>query len=635
MPTIRTSSKASAPALIAADVARRLADLNEDLPTTELPPPQVRVVAPLTFVSMAADEGSIAVDADTTELRACTAIPQVRTVRAHAEAEREPAVREIAVGTILRSRYVIEQIIGRGGDSIVFRAADLQRTTPEDRARGPIAIKALLPEQRRNPNALARLKRAFQQMRSLNHPGIARVFDLDSDGEIPFMTMELVDGQPLNARMAGLSLQQGVKLIGECCEALEHAHALGIVHGDLKPSNVLVTHDGKVKLIDFGSAPGSGDRVDAGSELSLAATANYASPQVLDGKIAEARDDVFSLACLSYVILSRGSHPFGRNAATDASCARVYPESVPGIPERLSKVLMRGLAPERELRTPSVQVFREEVTDDNRGAAPVPPIPSPVAKPADKPADKPTVRAGSIEVTAQPYRFVAATTPARPALQAPKSLAVSAPRVAITSRTKIYVALVGLLATLLVVAVLQRQTVQTQSTLTPNPLHSGPVRARELPVTAAAPSVPVEPVPSPPTAAPAATAAEQAAVPAAAPQPRASGVISFDSSAMSASPEQVLIAIPLKRLQSTRGRGLVAWRVEGGTAQPGVDYEPVEGRIIRFIEGQTARSLFIPLVKRNPAAPPRGLRTLVVALEQAAGGSALGPVTRVTVTIDR
>ena len=165
-------------------------------------------------------------------------------------------VHELAVGTTLRSRYVLEQIIGQGGESIVFRATDLHRASPETGADGSVAIKVLLPEQRLNPHALSRLKREFRQMQLLAHSGIARVFDLDCDGDVWFISMELVTGQTLNAWMReSQELEQAVSLIRACCEALEHAHSRGVLHGDLKPSNVLVTQDGGVKLIDFGCAP--------------------------------------------------------------------------------------------------------------------------------------------------------------------------------------------------------------------------------------------------------------------------------------------------------------------------------------------------------------------------------------------
>ena len=165
------------------------------------------------------------------------------------------AARMLEAGTIVRHRYVLEHIIGWGGDSMVFRARDLHRAVPGETVEGLIALKVLLPERRFDPLALRRLKRSFIQMQRLTHPRIARVLDLDSDGDIWFMSM----AAHYRARHKGMdaggreSYAQRLKILGACCEALEYAHSMGIIHGDLKPSNVMVTQDGDTE-IDFGSA---------------------------------------------------------------------------------------------------------------------------------------------------------------------------------------------------------------------------------------------------------------------------------------------------------------------------------------------------------------------------------------------
>ena len=113
-----------------------------------------------------------------------------------------------------------------------------------------------------------------------------------------------------------------------------------------------------------------------------------------------------------------------------------------------------------------------------------------------------------------------------------------------------------------------------------------------------------------------------------------SGVISFEASTVHASAVQSLVAISVKRLQATRSRGAFAWRVERGTAHPGVDYERIKPQVVRFIEGQAVRTLFIPLINTGATLVPRGPRTFTVALEQVAGGPALGRFARITVAID-
>jgi hypothetical protein len=112
-----------------------------------------------------------------------------------------------------------------------------------------------------------------------------------------------------------------------------------------------------------------------------------------------------------------------------------------------------------------------------------------------------------------------------------------------------------------------------------------------------------------------------------------SGVISFEASTVHASAVQSLVAISVKRLPAT-SRGAFLWRVERGTAQPGVDYERIQPQVVRFIEGQTVRTLFIPLINSPGTSVQRGPRTFTVALERVKGGPALGRFARVTVTID-
>jgi hypothetical protein len=112
------------------------------------------------------------------------------------------------------------------------------------------------------------------------------------------------------------------------------------------------------------------------------------------------------------------------------------------------------------------------------------------------------------------------------------------------------------------------------------------------------------------------------------------GVISFDASTIHASAAQSLVAISVKRLPAARGGGAFLWRVEHGTAQPGVDYQQTEPQVVRFIEGQAVRTLFIPLINTSGTLKLHAPRTFTVALERVKGGPALGRFARVTVAID-
>ena len=546
-------------------------------------------------------------------------------------AAREVATREITTGTVLRSRYVLGKILGRGGNCIVYQAQDLHRMSTDESEGSEIAVKVLLPELRTNAHALTRMKREFRQMQCLTHPGIARVFDLDCEGEDWFMTMELVEGRTVNIWMHdNASGREALRVINACCDALAHAHDLKILHGDLKPSNVLVAAGGSIKIIDFGSAPSPGAHAAEGSDLSLAATPSYGSPQLLAGNTAEPRDDVFSLACLSYAILSRGLHPFSRKSSLDACNAQMRPAYVPGIPPRLFDVIVRGLAWEREQRPASVREFMHALisSDLSRSSAlardpvivepasPQTAEPSPAAR---LPEPEPTVLIANSLQDVEP--LLRADTEAAELLSLPAlhtDFTGDSRDGALAAETKRSLIVLGIVLVGTVSFILQALNESPPKPVAP--VHTAPVAAPAI-VAAAVPVTASEPIP-------------EAAPPVVAEVPRepvnAPGVITFDSPMIEAGSAQTLVAITLKRLQSTRGTAKVAWRIDKGTARPGVDYAQMEPQVIRFIEGQPARSIFIPLLNSGDA---RGPRTFTVSLQKVAGGPLLGSISKVSVTI--
>jgi tRNA A-37 threonylcarbamoyl transferase component Bud32 len=551
-----------------------MADCNEDCPTTELVAARARRSA----------EGA--------------------TDRNTAAGEVRPPTPEIAVGSILRSRYILEQIIGRGGDSIVFRARDLHRVSADEAVGKFVAVKVLLPAQCPNVHALTRLKREFQQMQRLSHPGIVRVFDLDCDGDIWFMSMELVAARSLKARLrTPVSHAEGVRIIAACCEALEYAHSLGILHGDLKPSNVLMAGDGRVRLIDFGSTPGPVRPLASGSDPSVAATPIYASPQLLAGSGAERRDDIFSLACLSYGILAGGAHPFGGKSSLDAYRSQMTPLYVPTIPGRLFEVIARALAAEREQRPASVGEFLRDLTGTGLCRSVVPANAVSIAAAVKQ-------RSG-IEVLKAPSRVVAI------------GQCVGDGRGGFWRADRHWrLMALGVLSVGAAVLLGHGVYPSARPGEAPAPAVS---TAPDLVATALARSAP------PPT--PAAAAQPDVVTPARAAS-HAAGIISFEAPTLRASAGQSLVAISVKRLQSTRNAAAFVWRIERGTAQPDIDYERLGPQVVRFIEGQAVRSLFIPLLQPRATLAALGPRTFTVALEQTAGGPALGRFARVTVTIE-
>ena len=269
----------------------------------------------------------------------------------------------LAVGSIIKERFVLEDELGRGGMGIVFKARDLRMEEAQDR--NPfVAVKILNDEFKRHPESLKALQREFRKAQSLAHPNVVTVGDFDRDGGNVFMTMELLDGEPLDqvikrTQGAGLEKRQALRITRDICRAMAYAHERGIVHSDFKPANAFLTRDGVVKVFDFGiaraarhgaGASGTETLFDAGTLGAL--TPAYASCEMIEGLDPDVRDDVYAIACVAYELLT-GKHPFDRKSAEQARIAGMVPARPPGLSRGQWTALRRGLAFRREQRCAS------------------------------------------------------------------------------------------------------------------------------------------------------------------------------------------------------------------------------------------------------------------------------------------
>ncbi|HET9185959.1 MAG TPA: serine/threonine-protein kinase [Solirubrobacterales bacterium] len=196
----------------------------------------------------------------------------------------------IASGELLKERYRLERTLGRGGMAAVWLGQD-------ERLERPVAVKVLSDTIAGDPGFVARFRREARTAASLSHPNLVGVYDYSDEGERPYLVMQFVPGENLAARLERGETVDCEKLARELLEALDHIHSVGILHRDIKPANVIVEPDGTAKLIDFGIALPRGATALTSPGLVLG-TERYAAPEVMEGRPATERSDLYSAGVL-------------------------------------------------------------------------------------------------------------------------------------------------------------------------------------------------------------------------------------------------------------------------------------------------------------------------------------------------
>jgi len=594
---------------------------------------------------------------------------------------------------VLRSRYVLEEKIGEGGTSVVWRARDLRRD-PAAPGGQRVALKVLRPGLRNQERAVERLRREFHHAQTLSHPAIARVYDVDCEGDTWFLTLELFDGESLAAileRAAGpLPVRRALDILRVCGEALSYAHERGVVHGDFKPGNVFVTTTGQVRVLDFGSASSAWF---AGQMQVITATPAYASPEVLAGHRPELRDDVFSFACVAYEMLT-GRHPFDRRTSLEARDAGHLPERDWNLSARQWHALESGLSWSREERPASVRALVGDVTSTGDIELPIvmPDIREPTAQfrsPRLAPIsaftalaalgavvfvahsqlkDLPPVPEGSTRAQqvlsalplpaplresmasvtnpspASPSAALAATTPdgSRAGTENTRAQAsvtasgvsrqAAAPAVPVTRSAAAATNTPGGTQTESVRRRAQRLSAAPMSSNDP------PSRSREP--TAGQPTAgePLPVVPAEPNGGDESTPSDWT-VPTGRRDPattwrddptRVAALVSFDVESITVSEGASVAVLRINRRHQLDGRATVLWRTLAGSARPGVDFREVAQGVAEFADGQTTRAIYVPLL--NDLDYERD-ESFVVELYSPDGLTRINPIPRVRITL--
>jgi tRNA A-37 threonylcarbamoyl transferase component Bud32 len=289
---------------------------------------------------------------------------------------------------IINNRYVMEQRLGQGGMGDVFLARDLLR----ERNDPYVVLKRLNADIRDDERARTAMQREAKRAQSLGHPNIVRVFDFGEDAQdgTPFITMELLQGQSLEQlleeRPGGMPLAEAVPIIRGLCDALDYAHSQNIVHSDIKPSNIFVTEAGVTKILDFGIAATVRDQEPEADRANTnrrrdqdtlfdprslgALSPAYAPLEMWLGRSPDVRDDVYSAACVIYLLLT-GRHPYDFVEAPVALDQHRRVDRAFQLSTAQNDVLMHALALTRADRLPTVRALADGLLH-----APPPPVPA-------------------------------------------------------------------------------------------------------------------------------------------------------------------------------------------------------------------------------------------------------------------
>ncbi|GGJ08173.1 hypothetical protein GCM10010885_16640 [Alicyclobacillus cellulosilyticus] len=266
---------------------------------------------------------------------------------------------------LLGGRYELQARVGEGGMAVVYRAVDrlLGRT---------VAVKMLRPQFSGDEEFVARFRQEAQAAARLSHPNIVNLYDIGvADGEY-YIVMEYVDGPTLKEviRTRGpLPVQDVIDITAQICDALQHAHDHQIIHRDIKPHNILLTKNGRVKVTDFGIARAiSGNTITHHPNRSVLGSVHYFSPEQARGAVTDVKSDIYSLGVVMYEMLT-GKLPFSGESPVSVALKHlrdgfVEPRRInPEIPQSVENIVLRCLVKAPELRYPDMRSLKDDLAD--------------------------------------------------------------------------------------------------------------------------------------------------------------------------------------------------------------------------------------------------------------------------------
>lgn len=265
------------------------------------------------------------------------------------------------IGRLLGGRYEILHRVGGGGMAVVYKGLDRLLSRP-------VAVKVLREQYATDPEFVRRFRREAQAAAMLSHPNIVNVYDVGDDGELHYIVMEYVEGRSLRQLLdqeGALAPARAARIAAQILDALEEAHRHGVIHRDIKPDNILLTRDERVKVADFGiaRAVSQATLVPTGAILG---SAHYISPEQARGSPLDGRSDLYSVGVLLFQLLS-GELPYDGESPVEVALKRFQEEPpdlaalAPQVPEALARVVRKAMARQPGRRYPGAAAMAEDL----------------------------------------------------------------------------------------------------------------------------------------------------------------------------------------------------------------------------------------------------------------------------------
>ena len=254
----------------------------------------------------------------------------------------------ISPGMLLSERYEIIDRVGSGGMADVYKARD-------QRLNRFVAIKILKPEYSNDAKFVSKFRGEAQSVAGLSHPNVVNVYDVGEDDDLYYIVMELVEGITLKRfieKKGRLDVKEAIGIGVQIAQGMQAAHDNSIIHRDIKPQNIIISKEGKVKVTDFGIAKAATSNTITSNAMG---SVHYISPEQARGGYSDEKSDIYSLGVTMYEMLS-GKVPFEGDSTVTVALAHIQEEATPldkidpEIPHSLSKIVMKCMQKKPDMR---------------------------------------------------------------------------------------------------------------------------------------------------------------------------------------------------------------------------------------------------------------------------------------------